>query len=71
MPSRVKIHFWSLIGSSSGSSSVSETPQRSDMLLGPSLQRSDLLGPEVLVPGTRTSSATLYVLISFVFDGVT
>ena len=66
MPSHVRIHFRSLTESSGGTSDGSESlttvrsawPQRSD-LLRPRLQRSDLVGPEVLVLGTGTSGATL------------
>jgi len=57
MASRVRIHFQSLTGSSGGTSDGPESlttvrsarPQRSD-LLGPRLQRSDLVGQEVPVP---------------------
>jgi len=66
MPSHVRIHFRSLTGSSGGTSVGSESlttvrsacPQWSD-LLGPRFQRSDLVGPKVLVPGTETSGDTL------------
>jgi len=66
MPSHVRIHFWSLTGSSSGTSDGFESltmvksacPQWLD-LLGPRLQRSDLVEPKVLVSGTGTSGATL------------
>ena len=66
MASRVRIHFRSLTGSSGGTFGGFESLtavrsawlQRSD-LLGSWLQRLDLVGPEVPVPGTGTSGATL------------
>ena len=63
MASRVRIHLRSLTGGTSdGSESLttvrSAWPQWSD-LLRLRLEQSDLVGPEVPVLGTGTSSATL------------